>query len=72
MQNLEQVVGQQRTEHPGHNDPTEESSDEPIRLPRPQLYATIWNIETAGGQSSQPVKDNADRGIWIHERFDLK
>ena len=61
-----QVAGHDHAQGHGSNDPAEETANQPVSLPAPALDAAIGNIETAGSQTAQPVKDYAQKGIRCH------
>ena len=51
----------------GCNNPCGEALDEPINLPRPALDAAEGDEVGGGGETSNPVKDDAKKRIWSHE-----
>src|SRR5664279_3805315 len=61
-----QIAGQDHAQRDRRDDPAEEATDQPVRLPGPALHAAVGNIETAGCQSAQPVKEYAQNGIRCH------
>src|ERR1022692_4012671 len=62
----EQVVGQGEGQQPRHKDPTEHAAGQPVGLPSPQFHASIAEVETGGGQASQPVEEHAQHGVCGH------
>src|SRR4029077_11656165 len=48
------------------DDPAEKAADQPVGLPRPALDAAVGNIEAAGSEAAQPMKDHAQQGIRSH------
>ena len=67
MKNLREISRHGEGENPGRDDPTEETAHEPVGFPGPMLHAAIRNVEAAGGESAQPVEEDAEYGIRIHE-----
>src|SRR6185436_7917908 len=63
LKNTGQVTGHPKRQDPGHDDPTEKSTDEPVGLPGPDLHAAERNVKTSGSESTQPVKENAEQRI---------
>ena len=54
-------------ENDGRYDPRGETLDEPIDLPRPALDAAEGDEVRGGGKASNPMKDDAKKGVWSHE-----
>ena len=48
------------------DDPRCETLDEPVDLPRPALDAAEGDEVGGGGETSNPVKDDAEKRIWSH------
>ena len=66
MKNLREIAGHGKGENPGRDDPTEESAHEPVGFPGPVLHAPVRNVEAGGGEAAEPVKEDAEYGVWIH------
>ncbi len=54
-------------EEGGGDDPGGEALDEPVDLPRPALDAAEGDEVGCGGETADPVKDDADKRIRSHE-----
>src|SRR5580704_10647239 len=53
-----EIASHSKTCNPRHDNPTEEAANQPISFPGPTLHAPVGNVETAGSESAEPVKDN--------------
>ena len=58
-------------EEGGSDEPRGDALDEPVDLPRPTLDATEGDEVGGGGETADPVKDDADEWIWSHEGLDV-
>ena len=67
MEDSEGVGDEDPCEYDGREDPRGEALDEPIDLPRPALDAAEGDEISGGGESSDPVKDDAKKRIRSHE-----
>ena len=51
----------------GGDDPAKEAADEPVGFPAPALHGFVGKVETGGGETAGPVKQNAECGVGGHE-----
>src|SRR5207248_1831401 len=66
VQDVEDVWDEDVGEDDRRDDPCGEALDEPVNLPRPALDAAEGDEVGGGGETSNPVKDNAEKRIWSH------
>jgi len=66
VEDAEDVGDEQPGEDDGRDDPCGEALDEPVNLPRPALDAAEGDEVGGGGETSNPVKDDAEKRIWSH------
>jgi len=62
-----EVGDEDRAEDNRRDDPCGEALDEPVDLPRPALDAAKGDEVGGGGETSNPMIDNADKRIRSHE-----
>jgi len=60
LEDLKKVGGHEESEHPGSDDPTEKSADEPVSFPGPTFDGAKGNVKAARSQAAEPVEDHAD------------
>src|SRR5438477_5639375 len=65
-ENCSQIFGDEQTQEPGRNDPTEYAACEPKCFPRPMFHAAIRHIEAAGRETTEPVQKHSQGRIWSH------
>ena len=58
MEYARQVAGHRQRENPRHDDPTEETTHEPISFPSPVFHPAIGDVETGGSESTHPVQEH--------------
>ena len=66
VEDAEEVGDEQRGEDDRREDPCGEALDEPVDLPRPALDAAEGDEVGGGGETSNPVEDDAEKRIWSH------
>src|SRR2546430_9444359 len=65
-ENCSQIFGDEQTQEPGRNDPTEYAACKPKCFPRPMFHAAIRHIEAAGRETTEPVQKHSQGRIWSH------
>ena len=63
MEDAEEIGDEKAGEDDWCDDPGGESLDEPVNLPRPALDAAEGDEVGGGGETSNPVEDDAEKRI---------
>ena len=71
-QHRQQVPRVDRGEDPGSDDPAEEAADQPVDLPGPLLHAPVRDVEAAGGEAAEPVEEDAEERVRLHDVASLR
>ncbi len=67
VDDAEEIWDEDGAEDDRRDDPCGEALDEPVDLPRPALDAAEGDEVGGGGETSNPVKDDAEKRIRSHE-----
>jgi len=65
--NAEDVRNEDTGEYDGGDDPSGEALDKPVDLPGPALDSAERDEICGGGQTADPVKDDADKRVGSHD-----